>query len=92
MEERLKIKELIARLYAKDGLDRPKVDKVPVSPEEEYVLDQIQAEHKLPTRASVWRWLLAKYFDFQLAEQMVKATKAKAEAEATLLGLVEQRW
>jgi hypothetical protein len=92
MEERLKIAEMLARLEKRVGLERKQTDKVPIALEEDYVLNEIAKVHQISTRAGTWRWLLARYGDFELSERLVTAFRNKqrndAEIEA-LLGEVQ---
>lgn len=91
MDDRLKIGELIAKLGAEDRLNRVKQDRVPISPEEDYILNQIASQHEITDRAKTWRWLLAKYSELRLAEEIVATLKEKQRAEATLTTLLEHR-
>jgi hypothetical protein len=80
----LKIAALVAKGLDGDGLTGEKVDKIPISPEVDYVLNEIAKEHGLATRAKTWRWLLANYVKSEWAERYCKAIK---QEESVRLGL-----
>ena len=88
MNDRPKLFEIIAQMAEKDGLIRDKTDKVPISPEEDYVLNEIQRIEGLPNRAKTWRWLMAQYRNISASKQIVEALKAKRLAEADLNGAI----
>ncbi|OIO25075.1 hypothetical protein AUJ14_04995 [Candidatus Micrarchaeota archaeon CG1_02_55_22] len=88
MNERLKIAELIAKLGDADRLNRDKQDRVPISPEEEYVLKEIQRLEKLGDRAKTWRWLLANYCKIARAHELVANLKQRETLEHEFKAIV----
>ncbi|MBI3588462.1 hypothetical protein HY095_04670 [Candidatus Micrarchaeota archaeon] len=89
MEDRLILKQKIAKLADEDKLNREQQDRIPISPEEDYLLNEIAREHKFPTRAKTWRWLLANYAKIEWAERVETAVKQKEGAEANLKIILE---
>ena len=81
----------MARLGAVDGLERAKIDKVPISVEEDYLLNEIARAHGFAARAKTWRWLLAQYAKIEWVERARAAFEAKKAADAGLSLVLGER-
>ena len=78
---------MVGSLADKDSLKRETQDRVPISPEEDYVLKEIERIEGLSTRAKTWRWLLGNYENLVKAKLICEAWEKKKAAEVYLNGL-----